>query len=118
MAERQPGLFLRLLGSEACAAAVAQSKAWRVVCPNCGYSRSVWEMGGIRYKATGGVARKLLSCPRCGEAGWHRYEKDANFPTMEAPLWPLLRLVFAMVLLLWLLVAGIVLLVFKLTGLI
>ena len=117
MAERQPGWFLRLLGPEGCAAAVAQSKAWRAVCPNCGYSRSVWEMGGVMYKAAG-TTRRLITCPNCGQTSWHAYEKDADFPTLKAPLWPLLRLIFAMVVLLWLLIAGIILLVFKLTGLI
>jgi predicted RNA-binding Zn-ribbon protein involved in translation (DUF1610 family) len=118
MSERKPGLFLRLLGPEGCAAAIAHSKAWLLICPNCGFSRSVWETGGIRYKATGGITRKLLHCPNCGQNGWHRVEKGPNFPTEPAPTWPLVRLILGLILFIWLVVAGILLLAFKLTGLI
>ena len=30
----------------------AQSRAWMIRCP-CGYEQSVWEAGGIRWKAAG-----------------------------------------------------------------
>ncbi len=116
MAEREPGLFLRLLGAEGAAAAEAESRAWLVTCPDCGFSRSVWDMGGVRYKAAG-TARRLLRCPNCGQRGWHRIHKGPDFPTSTGPTWPLVRLILAMVLLILLAVAGILLLVFKLTGL-
>lgn len=118
MAERKPGLFLRLLGKDACAAAVAQSKAWLCVCSNCGFRRSVWDMGGIRYKASGGSQRTLLRCPNCGQANWHSFEKAADFPADSGPTWPLVRLIIGLILTIGLVVAGILLLVFKLTGLI
>ena len=117
MAERKPGLFARLLGPEAAAAMEAESKAWRVTCPNCGFSRSVWEMGGTRYKASG-TSRIRVNCPNCGQTGWHLVAKGPNFPTDTGPAWPLVRLIIGMVLLILLAVAGILLLVFKLTGLI
>ena len=116
MAERKPGLFLRLLGPEGAAAAEAESRAWLVTCPNCGFSRSVWEMGGIRYKAAG-TARRLLSCPNCGQRGWHQVHKGPDFPASTGPAWPLVRLILAILLLVLLAVAGVLLLVFKLTGL-
>lgn len=118
MAERKPGWFLRLLGPEGAAAAEAQSKAWLLVCPNCGFSRSIWEMGGIRYKATGGTALKLVHCPSCGQTGWHRTVRAPDFPSDPAPTWPLVRLILAMVVAIWLVVAAILLTAFKLTGLI
>lgn len=117
MAERKPGFFLRLLGAEGAAAAEAESKAWLVTCPNCSFSRSVWEMGGVRYKAAG-TSRRLLRCPQCGQTGWHLVHKGPDFPASTGSAWPLVRLVIGLVLLILLAVAGILLLVFKLTGLI
>ena len=117
MAERKPGWFLRLLGAEGAAAAEAESKAWLVTCLECGFSRSVWELGGVRYKAAG-EARRTLRCPQCGQVRWHRVHKGPNFPTHTGPAWPLVRLVAGLVLLILLAVAGIILLIFKLTGLI
>jgi len=117
MAERKPGLFLRLLGPEGAAAAEAESRAWLVTCPNCDFSRSVWDMGGIRYKASG-TSRRALHCPHCGQTGWHLVHKGPNFPTSTGSSWPLVRLIVGLVLLILLAVAAILLLVFKLTGLI
>lgn len=28
-----------------------ESRAWFVVCPNCGFARTYWELGGTRCKA-------------------------------------------------------------------
>lgn len=117
MAERKSGWFLRLLGPEGAVAAEAESRAWLVTCPHCGFSRSVWDMGGVRYKAAG-TPRRLLGCRNCGRRGWHQVHKGPNFPASSGPTWPLVRLVIAMVLLILLAVAGVLLLVFKLSGLI
>jgi hypothetical protein len=117
MADRKTGLFARLLGPEAAAAMERESRAWLVVCPHCGFSRSVWDMGGTRYKASG-TSRIRVRCPGCGQAGWNRVEKGPDFPADTGPAWPLVRLVVGMVMLILLAVAGILLLVFKLTGLI
>lgn len=46
------------------------SRAWKLVCP-CGHVRSVWEIGGVRWKAYG-EPRRLLRCPACGAIRWHR----------------------------------------------
>lgn len=110
--------FTRMLGREAAAAAEAESRAWMMKCPNCGFERSVWETGGVRYKASGGTKRVMMKCPNCGHTGWHRVEKGANFPTTGGPAWPLVRLILGMVFLILLLCAAILLTVFKLTGLI
>jgi hypothetical protein len=47
----------------------AESLTWMMRC-TCGFERSVWESGGIRWKATGNPKR-FLSCPHCGERTWH-----------------------------------------------
>jgi predicted RNA-binding Zn-ribbon protein involved in translation (DUF1610 family) len=112
MADRKPGLFARLLGPETAAAMEAESRAWMVVCTKCGFTRSVWETGGTRYKASG-TSRVRIRCPSCGETGWNRIEKGPNFPTTSGPTWPLVRLIIVMVLLILLLVGGFLFALFK-----
>jgi hypothetical protein len=56
------------------AAAEAESRQWMIRCP-CGAARSVWDAGGIRWKAAG-RPRKWLRCDSCGERTWHTVEKD------------------------------------------
>ena len=53
------------------------SRAWKLTCP-CGHTRSIWDLGGIRWKAAG-EPRKLLRCPACGKRTWHRthWQPDA-----------------------------------------
>jgi endogenous inhibitor of DNA gyrase (YacG/DUF329 family) len=50
----------------------AESRAWMARCPDCGTERSVWDMGGIRWKAAG-KPRRLLKCPKCQRATWHQF---------------------------------------------
>ncbi|MGE0178279.1 MAG: hypothetical protein AB7O91_00490 [Sphingomonas sp.] len=89
---RTQRLVLRLAGPEMAAAMEARSRAWLVRCPNCGHQRSIWELGGIRYKASG-APRMLIGCPACGERGWHQVVKSDDFPTTLARPWPIFRLV-------------------------
>ncbi len=44
----------------------AESREWLIQCPNCGHEVSVWDAGGIRYKARGTVYR-YGKCSRCNE---------------------------------------------------
>lgn len=48
----------------------AESRQWLAECP-CGQARSIWELGGIRWKAAG-QPRKLLRCPQCSQLTWHK----------------------------------------------
>jgi hypothetical protein len=68
-------LLCSILPASRAQAIEAESRAWRMHCP-CGHSVSVWEAGGIRYKAAGNP-RKLRRCPECGTRTWHRLEKEA-----------------------------------------
>jgi ssDNA-binding Zn-finger/Zn-ribbon topoisomerase 1 len=52
----------------------AASRMWMVQCPNCGFEKSVWEWGGVRYKAAGNP-RWYRRCPNCNKGGWHRVYK-------------------------------------------
>ena len=53
----------------------AESRTWMVVCGTCGYQRSVWDLGGVRWKAAG-TPRKLARCPQCNTVGWHTVQRQ------------------------------------------
>ena len=66
------------------AAIEAESRAWVMRCP-CGHETSVWEAGGIRYRAAGNPVR-LARCPHCGIT-WHRlHKRPANPADGSAPV--------------------------------
>ncbi len=44
----------------------AESQAWRIRCCGCGASRSIWDAGGIRWKAASVSKRTLVRCSHCG----------------------------------------------------
>jgi hypothetical protein len=47
----------------------AESLRWMIRYP-CGFERSVWECGGIRWKAKGSPRRRMV-CPQCKQRTWH-----------------------------------------------
>ncbi len=53
----------------------AESESWMLVCTSCGHERSVWDAGGIRWKARSVGKRMAQRCPGCGKNGWARLEK-------------------------------------------
>ena len=56
----------------------AESCSWMLRCNDCGLERSVWEMGGVRWKAAGRPSR-LMHCSQCGQITWHRlYHRRAE----------------------------------------
>ena len=64
----------------------ADSRRWMLQCPKCGYERSFWDIGGIRWKATGNQ-RNLMRCPNCGEVSWHKaYRREDPLPDTPAPV--------------------------------
>ncbi len=44
----------------------AQSRAWMVKCNTCGTEQSIWDMGGVRWSASGSktTPSKCLKCGR------------------------------------------------------
>ena len=46
-----------------------ESRTWVMTCPACGKVTSIWEMGGIRYKAAGKPWR-WGRCGGCGTTFW------------------------------------------------
>ena len=56
----------------------AESRRWFMQCPRCGYETSVWESGGMRYRALG-TAYRFGRCRGCGKSGMLRvYLGDDN----------------------------------------
>lgn len=70
------------------AAMEAESRTWMVRCPYCGFERSVWETGGVRYKASG-TSRQLRRCPRCGRRSWHLLYQPQGRPANRPAALPL-----------------------------
>ena len=55
----------------------AESRAW-MLRGRCGHERSMWDAGGIRWKAAGSP-RRLMRCPDCREWSWHTvYRRHAG----------------------------------------
>jgi hypothetical protein len=52
----------------------ADSRRWMMRC-RCGFARSIWDLGGIRWKATGNP-RQYRRCPQCGQRSWHIISRD------------------------------------------
>jgi hypothetical protein len=73
--------FQRMLPQSWAASMEAHSRSWMVRC-KCGFARSVWELGGIRWKAAG-QPRWFMRCPKCGKRSWHKVSKEE--PTLLAP---------------------------------
>ncbi len=73
-------LFTAILPRRWAESMEAESRSWMVRCP-CGCERSVWELGGIRWKASG-QPRRYMRCPKCGQLAWHSVTRDpaANPP--------------------------------------
>jgi hypothetical protein len=77
--------FAAILPSSAMKAIESQSRCWRINCPSCGRSLSVWDAGGIRYLATG---RKWIfrRCRSCHRTAWQpiEYQPAAKMPDVNA----------------------------------
>lgn len=64
-------LAVGAVSPETAAEIEAQSRSWMIRCPHCGFERSVWDAGGVRYKAAG-TPRQRMTCSNCGQTGWHK----------------------------------------------
>ena len=71
---RLRNLILGVMPPKMRAEAENESRRWIAACPNCQSVNSVWDVGGMRYKAVGNPI-KLAQCPKCGKIGLHRFEK-------------------------------------------
>ena len=73
----KPGLIQRVvlffLGKRRAADAERSTKEWIITCPNCGLERTLWDIGGVRYKhhRRGKPEGFRMRCPRCNQRGGH-----------------------------------------------
>jgi hypothetical protein len=52
-----------------------ESREWVASCPNCGRAKSIWELGGVRYKAASKGKRIRGHCSGCGRRVWAKVER-------------------------------------------
>jgi hypothetical protein len=69
--------FTRIFPARWAASMQAESRSWMMRCDDCGHAESVWDRGGIRWKAAG-KPRILDRCPRCGKRTWHTVTRDSS----------------------------------------
>lgn len=55
----------------------ADSRSWMMRC-SCGFAQSIWELGGIRWKASRSRTASFIKCPQCGKRSWHKLVRDAQ----------------------------------------
>jgi phage FluMu protein Com len=67
-------VILRFMSPAMKADAEAESRKWVATCPRCQAVNSIWDMGGMRYKAAGRPI-KLVRCPSCGKISPHQFSK-------------------------------------------
>jgi hypothetical protein len=65
-------LLLRFYPRSWAAAMEAESREWMVRCRTCGAERSIWELGGVRWKARRKSKMWMFRlCSDCGRWRWH-----------------------------------------------
>ena len=52
-----------------------ESKTWVFTC-SCGHKMSIWDLGGIRWKASGNP-KKLIKCTTCKKSSFMTVVKEA-----------------------------------------
>jgi len=60
-------LFKRILPKAWAEDMEAESRKWMIRCNGCGYQRSVWDVGGIRWRAYSVNKQIMARCPGCGQ---------------------------------------------------
>jgi DNA-directed RNA polymerase subunit RPC12/RpoP len=53
----------------------ADSRRWLLRCPNCDTVQSVWDIGGVRYKAVSKGKRVGVRCSSCGQRHMMKMDK-------------------------------------------
>lgn len=55
-----------------------ESQNWLLRCPACDAVHSVWELGGIRYKAATSSKKVRAKCPQCTQISMMSMEFKEN----------------------------------------
>ncbi|MFO0904543.1 MAG: hypothetical protein U0939_16180 [Pirellulales bacterium] len=57
---------------------IRESRQWMLRCLTCGHRRSVWSVGGIRWKAYSKGKRMYVRCPQCQANHWAAVEYQSR----------------------------------------
>lgn len=68
------GLILGFMSPKMRVDAEEESRKWVATCPRCQQESSLWDMGGMRYKAAG-TKITLVRCPQCGKQSFMQIRK-------------------------------------------
>jgi hypothetical protein len=66
------------LPQEWATAVQAESESWLLRCPKCDSTRSVWEIGGVRYKGKSKGKRSSVWCAQCGQLRMMTWERKQD----------------------------------------
>ena len=66
--------FLAVLPKSWAESMEKESREWKVICP-CGAKDTIWDIGGIRWKARG-KKRSYVLCRTCGKGAWMKIERE------------------------------------------
>ena len=69
--------FLRVLPQRVAQDMKSESEAYRGHCKNCDREFSIWDAGGIRYKATGNKKHSSARCPHCLTRQMVKFERSS-----------------------------------------
>ena len=70
-------LFVKILPKRWAEDMEAHSRSWMIRCRTCGSERSVWDIGGIRWRAVGSSAT-LMRCQNCGQVRLHTIYRKSS----------------------------------------
>lgn len=70
-------LMIRILPKRWAEDMERDSRRWMLRCRTCGLERSVWDAGGIRWKASGKPTTATY-CPTCGQNRLHDLYKTPD----------------------------------------
>ena len=66
-------MFQKISSEEKFRKMMEESKQWKFTC-QCGEESSIWDVGGIRYKASGNPKIRL-KCPHCQKTAMQKLYK-------------------------------------------
>jgi hypothetical protein len=69
--------ILSLMPTAWAKSAEEDSRAWTFTCGPCGHQQSVWDAGGIRWKAIGN-SRNYRRCAKCRALSWQKLSRKAS----------------------------------------
>ena len=67
-------IILKFMSLKVRAEAEESSRSWVAMCPRCQTENSIWDIGGVRYKAAGAKS-SLARCTGCGKQSFMQFSR-------------------------------------------